>query len=60
METCRVCAEKDENLKSIDIDFSKIEIVFKAKYKEMFENEEVLKHKVEKLTLNVKILKKKT
>ncbi|MFS7914343.1 hypothetical protein Hanom_Chr02g00152271 [Helianthus anomalus] len=51
METCRVYAEKDENLKSRDIEFTKIETVFKAKCKEMFENEEVLKQKVAKLTL---------
>ncbi|MFS8009221.1 hypothetical protein Hanom_Chr14g01282131 [Helianthus anomalus] len=51
METCRVCVEKDENLKSKDIEFTKIESVFKAKGKEMFKNEEVLKQKVEKLTL---------
>ncbi|MFS7911808.1 hypothetical protein Hanom_Chr02g00122421 [Helianthus anomalus] len=51
MKTCRACAEKDENLKSRDIEFTKIENVFKTKYKEMFENEEVLKQKVEKLTI---------
>ncbi|MFS7978795.1 hypothetical protein Hanom_Chr10g00919631 [Helianthus anomalus] len=51
METCNACTEKDENLKSRNIKFTKIETVFKEKCKERFENEEILKQKVEKLTL---------
>ncbi|XP_022024933.1 tropomyosin-like [Helianthus annuus] len=51
METCRACTEKDENLKSGDIEFTKIETVFKTKCKEMLNNEEVLKQKIAKLTL---------
>ncbi|MFS7948273.1 hypothetical protein Hanom_Chr06g00558011 [Helianthus anomalus] len=37
METCSACTEKDENLRSRNIEFTKIENVFKDKCKEMFE-----------------------
>ncbi|MFS7946069.1 hypothetical protein Hanom_Chr06g00531691 [Helianthus anomalus] len=39
METCSALTEKDENLRSRYIEFTKIENVFKEKYKEMFEKE---------------------
>ncbi|MFS7896523.1 hypothetical protein Hanom_Chr15g01364471 [Helianthus anomalus] len=45
VETCSACNEKDENLKSRNIEFTKIERVFKEKCKEMFENKNVLKQK---------------
>ncbi|MFS7995281.1 hypothetical protein Hanom_Chr12g01116151 [Helianthus anomalus] len=49
METCSVCIENDEKLKSRNVEFTKIEKVFKEKCKEMFENENILKQKEEKL-----------
>ncbi|MFS7977250.1 hypothetical protein Hanom_Chr10g00901841 [Helianthus anomalus] len=39
METCRDCTDKDENLISRNIEFTKIENVFKENCKEMFEIE---------------------
>ncbi|MFS8021471.1 hypothetical protein Hanom_Chr16g01427751 [Helianthus anomalus] len=39
METCSACSEKDEKFRTRDIEFTKIENVFKNKYKEMLENE---------------------
>ncbi|MFS8012811.1 hypothetical protein Hanom_Chr14g01325331 [Helianthus anomalus] len=49
METCNACTEKDENLRSSNIEFTKIENVFKEKCKEMFKNEKILKQSIEKL-----------
>ncbi|MFS7966477.1 hypothetical protein Hanom_Chr09g00774191 [Helianthus anomalus] len=40
VETYKACTEKDENLKSRDIELTKIETVFKTKCKEMLKNEE--------------------
>ncbi|MFS7954289.1 hypothetical protein Hanom_Chr07g00628541 [Helianthus anomalus] len=45
METCNACTEKDENLRSRNIEFTKIENVFKEKCKEMFEAEKFFKQK---------------
>ncbi|MFS7917254.1 hypothetical protein Hanom_Chr03g00186901 [Helianthus anomalus] len=50
METSSDCTDKDEKLKSRDIEFTKIEKVLKDKCKEMFENENILKQKEEELT----------
>ncbi|MFS7954105.1 hypothetical protein Hanom_Chr07g00626421 [Helianthus anomalus] len=50
METCSVCTTKDENLRSRNIEFTKIENLFKEKCKEMFENEKILKQQEEELT----------
>ncbi|MFS7927318.1 hypothetical protein Hanom_Chr04g00307661 [Helianthus anomalus] len=58
METCRANTEKEEKLKSRDIEFTKIENVFKEKCKEMFENENDLKQKDEELTRKCKLLEK--
>ncbi|MFS8034505.1 hypothetical protein Hanom_Chr17g01581901 [Helianthus anomalus] len=58
METRSTCIEKDEKLKSRDIEFTKIEKVFKDKCKEMFENENILKQKEEKLTQKCNVLQK--
>ncbi|MFS7980862.1 hypothetical protein Hanom_Chr10g00944161 [Helianthus anomalus] len=41
VETCSVYTENDEKFKIRDMEFNKIEIVFKDKCKEMFENEKV-------------------
>ncbi|MFS8018270.1 hypothetical protein Hanom_Chr15g01390111 [Helianthus anomalus] len=49
METCKACTEKDENLRSRDIELTKIEKIFKEKCK-MLENEQFLKQENEKLT----------
>ncbi|MFS7919100.1 hypothetical protein Hanom_Chr03g00208911 [Helianthus anomalus] len=38
METCKVCTEKDNSIRSKEIEFTKIEKNFKEKYNEMFEN----------------------
>ncbi|XP_022041186.1 myosin-7-like [Helianthus annuus] len=51
IEMCKACTEKDEKLKSKDIELNKIETIFKIKCKEVIENEEVLKQKIEELTL---------
>ncbi|XP_021971547.1 putative protein tag-278 [Helianthus annuus] len=51
IEMCKACTEKDEKIKTKDIELNKIETVFKTKCKEMLESEEVLKRKIEKLTL---------
>ncbi|MFS7904366.1 hypothetical protein Hanom_Chr01g00035181 [Helianthus anomalus] len=50
METCNACTGKDKNLRSRDIEFTKIENIFKEKCNEMLENERFLKQKQEKLT----------
>ncbi|MFS7997081.1 hypothetical protein Hanom_Chr12g01137551 [Helianthus anomalus] len=43
METCEDCTEKDNSLRSRDIEFTEIEKIFKEKCNEMFENEKFLK-----------------
>ncbi|MFS8020088.1 hypothetical protein Hanom_Chr15g01411431 [Helianthus anomalus] len=43
IETCSACTEKDEKFRTRDLEFTKIEKVFKEKCKEMLENEKVLK-----------------
>ncbi|MFS8031929.1 hypothetical protein Hanom_Chr17g01551641 [Helianthus anomalus] len=58
MESCSACIEKDENLKSRNIEFIKIENLFKEKCKEMFENEKILKQKEEELTLKYNVFEK--
>ncbi|MFS7937062.1 hypothetical protein Hanom_Chr05g00423091 [Helianthus anomalus] len=60
MEMCKSCTEKDNNLRSRDIEFTKIEKIFKEKCNEMLENEKFLKQENEKLNRNAKFLKKKT
>ncbi|KAF5813676.1 putative transcription factor interactor and regulator CCHC(Zn) family [Helianthus annuus] len=50
METCRACTEKDEQLRTRDLEFTKIENVFKEKCKEMLEKEKVFKENDEKLS----------
>ncbi|MFS7995410.1 hypothetical protein Hanom_Chr12g01117601 [Helianthus anomalus] len=59
METCSACTEKDENLKSRNAEFTKIQKSFQNICKEMLENENALKQKEEELTQKCKILKKK-
>ncbi|KAM0013533.1 hypothetical protein Hdeb2414_s0042g00740311 [Helianthus debilis subsp. tardiflorus] len=49
METCSSCTEKDEKLKITDIEFTKIEKIFKNKSHEMIESEKFLKQENEKL-----------
>ncbi|KAJ0929621.1 putative transcription factor interactor and regulator CCHC(Zn) family [Helianthus annuus] len=51
METCSSCIEKDEKLNNRDIEFTKIEKIFKEKCHEMIENEKFLKQENEKLKL---------
>ncbi|MFS7945877.1 hypothetical protein Hanom_Chr06g00529281 [Helianthus anomalus] len=58
METCSACIDKDENLRSRSIEFTKIENIFKEKYNEMFEIEKVLKQKEEELTQRCDSLEK--
>ncbi|MFS8002188.1 hypothetical protein Hanom_Chr13g01199131 [Helianthus anomalus] len=58
METCSACTEKDEKFRTRDIEFIKIEKVFKEKCKEMLENEKILKDSDEKLTQKCKSLEK--
>ncbi|KAF5759446.1 putative transcription factor interactor and regulator CCHC(Zn) family [Helianthus annuus] len=58
METCRACIEKDDIIKTKDIETNKLENVFKMKCKEMIETEEILKLKVEKLTQKCQGLEK--
>ncbi|MFS7919971.1 hypothetical protein Hanom_Chr03g00218861 [Helianthus anomalus] len=50
METCRACTKKDNNLRSIYIEFTKIEKIFKEKCNKMIENENFLKEKERELT----------
>ncbi|MFS8033035.1 hypothetical protein Hanom_Chr17g01564721 [Helianthus anomalus] len=45
METCKACTKKDENLRSRNIEITKIEKIFKEKCDEMFENEKFLKQR---------------
>ncbi|MFS8024478.1 hypothetical protein Hanom_Chr16g01463731 [Helianthus anomalus] len=66
METCSACTEKDENIRSINSEFTKIENVFKEKCKEMFEikkfwkqKEEELRQKCDGLEKENKVLKQK-
>ncbi|KAJ0939837.1 putative transcription factor interactor and regulator CCHC(Zn) family [Helianthus annuus] len=47
---CSACTEKDEEFRKRDLEFNKIEEVFKNKCKEMLENEKVLKDNDEKIT----------
>ncbi|KAJ0689356.1 putative transcription factor interactor and regulator CCHC(Zn) family [Helianthus annuus] len=49
MKTCSECTKKDEKLKIRDIEFTKIEKIFKNKSHEMIENEKFLKQENEKL-----------
>ncbi|KAJ0780763.1 hypothetical protein HanPI659440_Chr06g0241461 [Helianthus annuus] len=49
METCSACTEKDEKLKIRDIEFTKIEKIFKNKSHEMIESEKFLKQENEKM-----------
>ncbi|KAJ0902935.1 putative transcription factor interactor and regulator CCHC(Zn) family [Helianthus annuus] len=58
METCSACTEKDEKFRTRDLEFTKIEEVFKNKCKEMLENEKVLKDNDEKITQKCKNLEK--
>ncbi|MFS7966368.1 hypothetical protein Hanom_Chr09g00772921 [Helianthus anomalus] len=58
MKTCNTCTEKDENLRSRNIEFTKIEYIFKEKCIEMLENEKFLKQKEEELTQKCDSLKK--
>ncbi|MFS8020348.1 hypothetical protein Hanom_Chr15g01414491 [Helianthus anomalus] len=41
METCSDCTIKDEKFRTRDLEFTKIEEVFKIKCREMLENEKV-------------------
>ncbi|KAJ0857218.1 hypothetical protein HanRHA438_Chr13g0587461 [Helianthus annuus] len=58
MEPCSACTEKDEKFKTRNLEFNKIEEVFKNKCKEMLENEKVLKDNDEKLSEKCKKLEK--
>ncbi|MFS7914305.1 hypothetical protein Hanom_Chr02g00151831 [Helianthus anomalus] len=60
METCSAsaCTEKDEKFRTRDLEFTKIEKVFKEKCKKMLENEKILKENDEKLTQKCKSLEK--
>ncbi|MFS7966249.1 hypothetical protein Hanom_Chr09g00771641 [Helianthus anomalus] len=58
MEMCIDCTEKNEKFITRDIEFNKIEEVFKNKCKEMLENEKVLKDNDEKLSEKCKMLEK--
>ncbi|MFS8019390.1 hypothetical protein Hanom_Chr15g01403251 [Helianthus anomalus] len=49
METCSSCTKKDENLRSINIELTKIEHIFKEKCIEMLENEKFFKQKEEEI-----------
>ncbi|KAJ0809384.1 putative transcription factor interactor and regulator CCHC(Zn) family [Helianthus annuus] len=51
METCSSCIEKDAKLNNRDIEFTKIEKIFKEKCHEMIENEKFLKQENDKLKL---------
>ncbi|MFS7905820.1 hypothetical protein Hanom_Chr01g00052171 [Helianthus anomalus] len=50
METCNACIAKDKSLRSDNVEFTKIEKVFKEKCNEMLQNENILKQKEEELT----------
>ncbi|MFS7977973.1 hypothetical protein Hanom_Chr10g00910221 [Helianthus anomalus] len=50
MEPCRTCTEKDEQFRIRDLEFTKIENIFKEKCKEMLEKEKVFKENDEKLS----------
>ncbi|KAJ0540355.1 putative transcription factor interactor and regulator CCHC(Zn) family [Helianthus annuus] len=50
MEPCRACTEKDEQFKTRDLEFTKIENIFKEKCKEMLEKEKVFNENDEKLS----------
>ncbi|KAM0071966.1 putative transcription factor interactor and regulator CCHC(Zn) family [Helianthus debilis subsp. tardiflorus] len=58
METCRACTEKDEKFRTRDLEFTKMENIFKEKCKEMLEKEKVLKENDEKLSEKCKKLEK--
>ncbi|KAJ0620903.1 hypothetical protein HanIR_Chr01g0002661 [Helianthus annuus] len=49
MEPCRACTKKDEQFRTRDLEFTKIENIFKEKCKEMLEKEKVFKENDEKL-----------
>ncbi|KAJ0851059.1 putative transcription factor interactor and regulator CCHC(Zn) family [Helianthus annuus] len=50
MEPCRACTEKDEQFRTKDLEFTKIENIFKNKCKEMLEKEKVFKENDEKFS----------
>ncbi|KAJ0852855.1 putative transcription factor interactor and regulator CCHC(Zn) family [Helianthus annuus] len=50
MEPCRACTEKDEQFRTRELEFTKIENIFKEKCKEMLEKEKVFNEKDEKLS----------
>ncbi|MFS7963166.1 hypothetical protein Hanom_Chr08g00734911 [Helianthus anomalus] len=58
METCKGCTEKDDNIRSRDIEFTKIERIFKGKCHEMLENERFFKEKEKELTKKCEDLEK--
>ncbi|MFS8024137.1 hypothetical protein Hanom_Chr16g01459691 [Helianthus anomalus] len=58
METWSACTEKDEKFKIRDIEFTKIENIFKEKCNEMLENERFLKEKEKELTQKCENLEK--
>ncbi|MFS7987122.1 hypothetical protein Hanom_Chr11g01018701 [Helianthus anomalus] len=49
MERCKACTEKDNNMRSKDIEFTKIEKIFNEKCNEMLDNERFLKEKEKQL-----------
>ncbi|MFS7987799.1 hypothetical protein Hanom_Chr11g01027121 [Helianthus anomalus] len=58
MEPCRACTEKDEQFRTRDLEFTKIENIFKEKCKEMLEKEKVFKENDEKLSKRCNKLEK--
>ncbi|KAM0057614.1 putative transcription factor interactor and regulator CCHC(Zn) family [Helianthus debilis subsp. tardiflorus] len=50
MEPCRACTEKDEQFRTKELEFTKIENIFKEKCKEMLEKEKVFNEKDEKFS----------
>ncbi|KAJ0458539.1 putative transcription factor interactor and regulator CCHC(Zn) family [Helianthus annuus] len=50
MEPCRACTEKDEQFRTRELEFTKIENIFKEKCKEMLEKEKVFNENDEKLS----------
>ncbi|KAF5809845.1 putative transcription factor interactor and regulator CCHC(Zn) family [Helianthus annuus] len=50
MEPCRACTEKDEQFRTRELEFTKIENIFKKKCKEMLEKEKVFNENDEKLS----------
>ncbi|MFS7917549.1 putative transcription factor interactor and regulator CCHC(Zn) family [Helianthus anomalus] len=58
MEMYKACTEKDNNMRSRDIEFTKIEKIFKEKCNEILENEKFLRQENEKLTQKCENLEK--